>query len=337
MNFGIIGYGYTGQQHARAIAEIEGVTLKAIVEQEEAKRLTSPVRSFAAYRLLLEDDAIDAVSICLPHHLHEEVASAALLAGKHVLVEKPLALSVAAGRRVCEIATKTGKVLMVEMTHRFLPPLRAAGKLIAAGEIGEIMAINEVLIENVGLFGPPPGWMLDRQSAGAGVGLTSGIHLLDHISWISNQKLSLISSSFGYTQKLGNIDDTAAFSLKLENGAPVHVLLCWRKQAASLDGQLTVIGSRGGLRIWPWGAIRKEPETKVNENSFFNEGSTIAERARVGMKGALQEFVNAIRQNRLPEPGPEESLESQAIIEQAYRQWGGPADSNGPAPIHFPV
>jgi predicted dehydrogenase len=225
---------------------------------------------------------------------------------------------------------------MVEMTHRFLPPLRAAGKLITGGEIGEIMAVNEVLVENVDLFGPPPGWMLDRQSAGAGVGLTSGIHLLDHISWISNQKLTLMTSTFGYTQKLGNIDDTAAFSLKLENGAPVHVLLCWRKQAASLDGQLTVIGSRGTLRIWPWGAIRKEPEAKVNENSFFNEGSTIAERARVGMKGALQEFVNAIRQNRLPEPGPEESLKSQAIIEQAYRQWGGPAGPNGPPRTHFP-
>jgi phthalate 4,5-cis-dihydrodiol dehydrogenase len=336
MNFGIIGYGYTGQQHARAIAEIEGVTLKSIVEPDEAKCLTTPVRSFTDYRRLLEDDVIDAVSICLPHHLHEEVASAALLAGKHVLVEKPLALSVAAGKRVCEVAKKTRRVLMVEMTHRFLPPLRAAGRLIVAGEIGDIMAVNEVLIENVGLFGPPPDWMLDRESAGAGVGLTSGIHLLDHISWICNLRLTLVSASFGYTQELGNIDDTAAFSLKLENGAPVHILLCWRKQAESLDGELAVIGSRGSLRIWPWEGIRMEPEAKGNEDSFFDEGSTIAERARVGMKGALQEFVHAIRQNRLPEPGPEESLESQAIIEQAYRRWGRQGDLNDPGPLRFP-
>jgi predicted dehydrogenase len=79
-----------------------------------------------------------------------------------------------------------------------------------------------------------------------------------------------------------------------------------------------------------------EPEAKVNEHSFFDEGSTIAERARVGMKGALQEFVHAIRQNRHPEPGPEESLESQAIIEQAYRQWGRQGDLNDPGPLRFP-
>jgi predicted dehydrogenase len=179
--------------------------------------------------------------------------------------------------------------------------------------------------------------MVDRESAGAGVGLTSGIHLLDHLSWLSNQSLTLMFASFGYTQKLGNIDDTAAFSLELENGAPVHVLLCWRRQAASLDGQLAFIGSRGSLRIWPWGGIRKEPGAKVNESSFFDERSTIAERARVGMKGALQEFISAIRQNRLPEPGPEESLESQAIIEQAYRQWGRQEDPNDPGPPYFPV
>jgi phthalate 4,5-cis-dihydrodiol dehydrogenase len=320
MNIGIIGYGYTGQQHARAIAGIEGVRLKAIADSESSKRSLAPVPSFADYRALIDDETIEAISICLPHHLHEEPASAAMLAGKHVLVEKPLAISVSAGQRLCDLAKTTARILMVEMTHRFLPPLQEARKLVAGGEIGEIMAVNEVLIEGVGLFGSLPAWMLDRDSAGGGVGLTSGIHLLDHISWITRRKLALRSASFGYTQALGDIEDTASFDLRTEDGAPVHILLCWRKQGSGLDGQLMIVGSQGSLKVWPWDGIDLESRTKGGKKSFFLPGSTIAERALVGMKGAIQEFVDAIRQQRLPDPLPDESLKSQAIVEQAYRQ-----------------
>jgi phthalate 4,5-cis-dihydrodiol dehydrogenase len=321
MNVGIIGYGYTGQQHAKAIARIDGVTLKAIAESDERKRLMAPVHSFVDYRSLLADTSIEAVTVCLPHHLHEEVASAALIAGKHVLVEKPLAMNLSAGRRLCDMAETPKQVLMVEMTHRFLPPLQEAKRLIAMGEIGEIMAIDEVLVEDVGLFGSLPGWMLDRDSAGGGVGLTSGIHLLDHISWISEQRLVLKSASFGQTQKLGNVEDTAAFALETETGAPVHILLCWRTQGTHLDGQLTLVGSRGSLKVWPWEGIHFESEARTRERSFFQDGSTIAERALVGMQGAIQEFVDAVCQRRLPNPIPEESLRSQSIIEQAYSRW----------------
>src|SRR2546425_10749253 len=106
MNFGIIGYGYTGRQHARAIAQLDDVRLVGVAEVDAQKRGQAEVRGFQDYRSLLEDPTIDAVSICLPHVLHEEVALAALEAGKHVLVEKPLAINVAAGERICNHARK---------------------------------------------------------------------------------------------------------------------------------------------------------------------------------------------------------------------------------------
>jgi predicted dehydrogenase len=321
MNLGVIGYGYTGQQHARAIATMEEVALKSIAELDKQKRVPAPVEAVSDYRLLLEDGGIEAVTVCLPHHLHEEVASAALLAGKHVLVEKPLAMSVKAGKALCDLAKTTKRILMVEMTHRFLPPLQQARKLIASGEIGEVMAVDEALVEDLGLFGSLPEWLLDRKQAGGGVGLTSGIHLIDHVSWISQRGLTLQSATFASGEALGNIEDTAAFALRMENGAPVHVLLCWRKRGVGLDGHLTIVGTAGTLKVWPWGWSRVQTEMGTEEKSFFAEESTIAERALVGMRGALQEFVDAIRQNRSPDPLPEESLISQAIIEEAYQKW----------------
>ena len=125
MNFGIIGYGYAGQQHAAALASIEGVTLCAIAEVDERKRARASAQTYADYRVLLENPSIDAVSICLPHHLHEEVALAALSAGKHILVEKPLALTVAAGGALCNLAKTTNRILMVTFPGQ-LGPMQAA-------------------------------------------------------------------------------------------------------------------------------------------------------------------------------------------------------------------
>ena len=92
---------------------------------------------------------------------------------------------------------------MVEMTHRFMPPVVEARELIADGLIGNVLAVDDLLLENVGLFGSLPSWMFQQAQAGGGVGLTSGVHLLDHVSWLTGQRLSLESACFGYSQGMG--------------------------------------------------------------------------------------------------------------------------------------
>src|SRR5262245_24997408 len=106
MNFGIIGYGYTGQQHARALSGIKEATLRTGAEADKEKRRRARVRAVSNYHSLLKDPQIGAVSICLPHHLHEEAASLALSARKHVLVEKPLTIDVAAGKKLCALSKR---------------------------------------------------------------------------------------------------------------------------------------------------------------------------------------------------------------------------------------
>jgi len=321
MNVGIIGYGYTGQQHARALGGIKGVTLRAIAEPDETRRSQISVRALADYHSLLKDPQIDAVSICLPHHLHEKVACLALQARKHVLIEKPLAIDVAGGVRLCRLSKRVKKVLMVEMTHRFLPPLQEAKKLVSSGAIGQVVAVDEYLIEGVGVLGTLPEWMLRRKSAGGGVALTSGIHLLDHIAWICGRSLSLSAARFGNTQKLGDIEDTASFFLRLSDGSPVHIVLCWRKGDGKLDSQLTVVGSKGTLKVSPWGKLTLATKEASTDRSFFPEDSSTSERALIGMKGAIREFVRAIQKTRPPDPTPEDSLASQSLVEQAYQEW----------------
>jgi predicted dehydrogenase len=318
MNFGIIGYGYTGQQHARGLRSISGTRLAAIAENDASRTAGVNAKAYLDYRDLLQDTSIQAVTVCLPHFLHEQVTTDALNAGKHVLVEKPLAISAEAGERLCRLAERLSRVLMVEMTHRFMPPVAEARQIVQAGRLGKILAVTETLFENVGLFGFLPTWMFSKEKAGGGVGLTSGIHLLNHVAWITGRPLSLQAARFGHSQGLGDIEDTAVFFLTSDDGIPVQLTLGWRSEGKSLEGSLCCHGTQGTLQIDCWGGWKIETGNGCEQRSCFDEGTSIAERALVGMTSALKEFVAAIQESRRPDPSPDESLVSQRLIEQAY-------------------
>ena len=318
MNLSIIGFGYTGQQHARAVKSIPGVSIRAVAESDPGRRAAAETQAYSDYRQLLDDPAVDAVSICLPHFLHEQVAQDALLAKKDVLVEKPLAMTVEAGERLCRLARQESRVLMVEMTHRFMPPILEARNLVQSGEVGEVIAVTEVLVEGLGLFGSLPAWMFSKSEAGGGVGLTSGIHLIDHVVFVTGQTLSFESACLRSTRRLGDIEDVAAFSLRLANGSPVQILLCWRAEDNALEGDLNIVGTRGTLSVQIWNGWKLVGASGSKSHACFDDSQTIPDRARVGMKGAILEFVNAVRERRDPEPRAEETLVSQRFIEKAY-------------------
>jgi predicted dehydrogenase len=322
LRIGIIGYGYTGKQHARAVARLDDVEVTAIAEADAGRRAEAEAPAYERYQDLLQQSGMDAVTVCLPHSLHAEVASAALLAGKHVLVEKPLAMSVAEGERLCALAGKTDRRLMVEMTHRFLPPMVEGRRILAEGGVGQILAIEDIIVEDFGLFGALPGWMFQSALAGGGFGLTSGIHMVDHLAWLTGEPLKLDCANFGYSQKLGDVEDTAAFSLRLQSGAPARVLVCMRAEGAGLEGRIDIYGRKGTLRIEPWRGWRLEAQGRVSEKVIFESTVTVPDRALTGMVGAMAEFVASIREARRPDPAPEESLVAQRIIEQAYARSG---------------
>jgi predicted dehydrogenase len=318
MNFGIIGFGYTGQQHARGLKSISGTQLTAIAEKDASRTAGVTVKAYKDYRDLLGDNSVQAVSICLPHFLHEKVTADALKAGKHVLVEKPLGITAEAGERLCRLAERVSRVLMVEMTHRFMPPVMEARQIVQSGRLGKVLAVTETLFENVGLFGSLPTWMFSKEQAGGGVGLTSGIHLLDHVAWITGRPLTLQAARFGYSQALGDIEDMAAFFLAADE-VPVHLTFGWRSAGKSLEGNLSFHGTEGTLQVDCWSGWNLVTGNGCEQRSCFDEGTSIAGRALVGMTSALKEFVAAIREDRCPNPSPDESLASQRLIEQAYR------------------
>lgn len=325
IRLGIIGMGYTGWQHLRVAAQMPGLTVTAAADLDGARLrdLPAPVRAVAGWRDLVADAGVDAVSVCLPHDAHEEVVGAALAAGKHVLVEKPLAIDLRGAEAIAAAARSArGRVVMVEMTHRFYPPLRQAHRLVRQGRLGRIYAVEDRIVQPVA-EGGLPGWMFQRRHAGGGVALTNGVHMLDRIRWLCGQPLRLRAATAGWSHGQGDVEDTAAMQLELADGTPVQFLAAWPRGAGPTDDELTLYGSAGTLRVWSWRGLRFEPLGGEPESwEGYPADMDAAARVRVGMRGALDEFAAAIATGRAAAPDAGELLDIQRLLDEFYRLSG---------------
>lgn len=157
MNIAIAGFGFMGATHARAILAQPGLRLAAVATLDPASLASavqgnlasstapldlSGVRIESDFNSLLADPALDAVDICLPSHLHAEAACAALRAGKHVLVEKPMAPSEAQLDAMLAAASSSGRTLMVAHVLRFFPAYQTLGRFIASSELGPLRSLS---------------------------------------------------------------------------------------------------------------------------------------------------------------------------------------------------
>lgn len=322
VNLGIIGMGYTGRQHWQACSTLASMRVTAAAETSPSGAWAMQFEGsiYSDWHQLIEDASVDAVSVCLPHYLHAEVGTAALQAGKHVLMEKPLAANLEQARQIVEAARRAERVLMVEMTHRFYPPVQAGRELIRAGRLGHIYAVEDRIIDPVVPVRMAP-WMFERRFAGGGVALTDGIHMVDRVAWVCGQPLRYHYGVAGWSHRLGDIEDTAAMQLSLADGTPVHLLTAFPRNKGTLDDELTIYGAQGTLRIWAWRGWRFEPEDgEAQEYSCYQPEDDHFAKARLGMAGALSEFAAAILEGRLADPSPQDALDAQGIIEAFYNQ-----------------
>ena len=226
VNIGIIGAGSYGAQHAQAIADLEGVNLvascrtnKAALEQFIAQY---GGRGYTDYRDLLNDDRVDAVVIATPHHRHTEITEHAARAGKHILLEKPMAPSLEECDRIIRAAEAAGVQLMVGHVNHFAPAYIAAKAIIDSGELGEIV----FGISTMSKYWFEPNrrdWHLDR-ATGGGMWMTAGLHCLDRLTWLVGSEVSSVAAQFWTQFHNQAADDSRLIFLRYANGAAGSVV-----------------------------------------------------------------------------------------------------------------
>ena len=183
MRLAVVGLGFMGSTHVRAIAKVPGAQLAAVCNNDERKlagdltgikgNLGGPsepvdfsnVRKYRELDALLADPDVDAVDICLPTNMHESVTTAALRAGKHVLVEKPMALDGAAAGRMMAEAKRLGRILMTAQVLRFFPEYLVLEDAVKRSDLG---AVRSATFRRRCAAPGWGGWLKDPARSGGG-------------------------------------------------------------------------------------------------------------------------------------------------------------------------
>ena len=221
INIGIIGAGSYGAQHAEAIAAVDGVQLVA------ASRTTAPALNefiaryggtgYTDYHDLLADSAVDAVVIATPHHQHTAIVEAAARAGKHILLEKPMAPTAAECDRILAVTAAASVTLMVGHVNHFSPTYVRAKEMLDSGEMGEVV-LGVSTMSKFWFESNRRGWHLDRASGG-GMWLTAGIHCLDRLTWLVNSAVVSTSAQLSTRFHDQQADDVGMIFLRYASGA----------------------------------------------------------------------------------------------------------------------
>jgi len=217
---GIAGAGNFAAMHVRALAALPDFRLVAASAVDPAATTAFTAvhggRPCRDWRDLLDDPAVDVVLITMPHHLHAEVAIAAAGAGKHALVEKPMAPSLAACRAMAAAAATAGTLLLPGQLMRFVRPCLAARAFLASGALGRPLygrsAMTKRWMED---FRQP--WHL-RPENGGGMLMTVGIHALDRLVWLMGQEVAAVAAMSGHLFHDQAVPDTDLLLLRMTNG-----------------------------------------------------------------------------------------------------------------------
>jgi predicted dehydrogenase len=231
MKIGIIGFGFMGGVHLSAIEQIEGAALAAVssrtrpaadapsrgnLEHVKSGTLPADVNWYSDWRELIQDPNVDAVDICLPTHLHKEVALSAFERGKHVLCEKPMALTPSDCDQMLEAANKSGRTFMVGQVLRFMYPYRYAASFISTTCHGAVKACT--MRRKTG-YPQWSEWLSNEQCSGGAI--------LDLLSHDIDQTLKLFGRPHTVSAVSDGEIDTMRGTLQYSNGLRVKVEGGW--------------------------------------------------------------------------------------------------------------
>ncbi len=221
LNVGLIGAGDYGEQHAQAIDSVADVRLVAACRTNPAALSAFVGRyggtPYTDYRDLLAEPAVDAVVIATPHDLHVSVAEAAAAAGKHILLEKPMAPTLAECDQIIGAAERASVKLMVGHVNHFTPASQLAKQLLESGEMGEVVSGVSTL-SKYWMTGNRRPWHLDR-TTGGGVWLTVGLHAVDRLTWLVGSPVERVTAQLGVRLHDQQADDTGVVFLRYASGA----------------------------------------------------------------------------------------------------------------------
>jgi predicted dehydrogenase len=319
INLAVVGYGYWGPNIVRNVMERRELRLWGLCElnQDRVARFTTRypgLRTCGRFEEVLGDPGIDAVSIATPPSTHYPLAKQALEAGKHVLVEKPLALDAHEAEQLIELAGRNELVLMPGHTFLYSPAVNKVRALIKSGEVGDVYFITSSRM-NLGIY----------QSDGVVTDLAP--HDLSIMLYWLDRPVSTVAAS-GSTIFQNGVPETAFLTLWFEGGPTANLQISWL--APRKVRQMIVVGSQrmvvyddaavdGAVRIYDRGFDFTEPSTFGEYQLTYRSGDLVVPQLEaaepLGLE--LEDFARAIHSGTPPRSNGELGVEIVRILQAA--------------------
>jgi UDP-N-acetyl-2-amino-2-deoxyglucuronate dehydrogenase len=325
LNFGLIGCGRVAPRHAQSLAQLPETRLIAVadIREDRARRFAQEYAADAHtdYRELLDRHDVDAVNVCVPSGLHALVAIDVMRAGKHVLVEKPIALNLADADRMIATSREKGRSLGVVLQNRYNSPVQQVRRLLDEGKLGRLYLGNAC----VRWYRPQSYYEDDWHGTRAmdgGALMNQSIHHIDALQWF----MGPVRSVYAYTDTLAHrmeTEDVGVAVLRFRSGALGTVegsTLTWPQ---NLEGSVALFGEHGSVKI---GGTALSRITTWKVDSELEREAEILTSQRVdpptvygySHREMIRDFAQALIDDRRPStPGPE-ARKSLALVLAMY-------------------
>ncbi|MCU6710742.1 Gfo/Idh/MocA family oxidoreductase [Paenibacillus sp. J5C_2022] len=337
---GIIGCGTNAiNKHIKNLRPLKDVELVAFCDvnkqqAEEVKRLygSSNAKAYTDYRKMLEDQSIDVIHIATHNRLHAELSIAAMEAGKHVMCEKPMAMSTLECRQMLDASERTGQKITIGYQYRFRTDLLYLHHLRREGALGRVYMAHSHFYSNSG--GPGRGLFYRKEEQGGGPLIDLGSHALDATLWAMNNYN--VKSVFGKTNhglmekekrydhiKEISVEDSGVAFINMEDGATIILGASWRLHLAQAGAPaVTLVGEDQGASCYgnmiingvgngePW--VKEIGQEEMSQALNLDPSESHACRQ-------IKQWMTCIREDKAPLVTPEQAMKVSQVLEAIYQ------------------
>ena len=340
---GVIGAGI-GQVHLAAYTTLPGVEVVGLADlnDERAREVAATYavpETYHDYVDLLARSDLDAVSVCLPNALHAPVALAALQHGKHVLVEKPMARTVAEAEAMIAAAEAAGRVLMIAFNYRYRGDVQWLKQYIESGALGRIYYAKAHWMRRSGI--PRLGsWFVSKEQAGGGPLIDLGVHVLDLALYLMGEPRPQAVSAANYAEfgprglKGGGgawqpqpgealpyeVEDLATAFIRLDGGGTLLLEASWATHgAAGDDFGVTLYGTEGGAELLVRGYSHENTVRVFTDIAGVPTDLAPHIPKGEGHREVIRHFLAAIREGAPPVPSAADGLSRTTVLAACYQ------------------
>jgi predicted dehydrogenase len=312
LRVGLIGAGGIARSHAAGYSKQPDVQVVALCGTggERGRHLATELGAayYTDYRELLAQPDVQAVSVCSPPNLHAEHAIAAACSGRHVLLEKPMCLTLPECDEVIDACREHGVQLMVSQTQRFIASDIAARELVVRGEIGRPVLITDMSV-HPNFSGRD--WVWDGSISGGGIFMSSAVHRADWLRWMAATEFEEVYARIGTFGRPVETEDAGVVNIRFANGALgslVQIVPPGPTHAGRRER--VVYGTEGTIVVRMYEALEYYGRRTAFVQRFERDDTWARE---------TEEFVAAIREQRAPLVTGQDGRAAMAFVLAVYR------------------